>query len=144
MQRLLKCCLLEQPTSPGQQCCFGWNASVEGNAGCHRHSSVRSVGTVGLAVTGRHALSFPRSLTTMVSVWLSQGEVVRQESGTDDAWERCRLGICLDSGSFFEAYGPWLGALAAWGGKCVLCSVPAALWMGLQHQKWSAQIVINV
>ena len=75
-------------------------------------------------------------LTTMVSVWLSQGEAVQAGAvGPMMLGSGAVSAYALIAVLSFEAYGPWLGALAAWGGSVVLCSVPAALWRGLQHHK---------
>ena len=75
-------------------------------------------------------------LTTMVSVWLSQGEAVQAGAvGPMMLGSGAVSAYALIAARSFEVCGPWLGALLAWGGSVVLCSVPAALWMGLQHQK---------
>ncbi|MBM76816.1 MAG: hypothetical protein CMK59_15525 [Proteobacteria bacterium] len=73
-------------------------------------------------------------LTTMVSVWISQGEAVQAGAvGPMMLGSSAVSAYALIAIFSFSMFGPWVGALIAWGASVFFCSVPIAFWMSRQH-----------
>ncbi len=73
-------------------------------------------------------------LTTMVSVWISQGEAVQAGAvGPMMLGSSAVSTYALIAIFSFSMCGPWFGALVAWVGSVLFCSVPIAFWMSRQH-----------
>lgn len=69
-------------------------------------------------------------VTTMVSLWLSQGEAVPIGAvGPMMLGSTSVAGFAVLATFSFPALGPVAGALTAWGGAALLCTGPAFLWL---------------
>ncbi len=89
-----------------------------------------------VAATGQPLLAgiasvFPAIFTTtMVSLWLSQGEAVPLGAvGPLILGSSAVAGYALLAAWLLPALGTAAGAVAAWLGAALLCSLPAALWL---------------
>ena len=72
-------------------------------------------------------------VTTMVSLWLSQGEAVPAGAvGPMMLGSASVSGFALLAALTFPVLGPWLGAAAAWGLAVVVTTLPAFAWLRLR------------
>lgn len=73
-------------------------------------------------------------VTTMVSLWLAQGEAVPAGAvGPMMLGSASVSAFALGAALCFPALGPWLGALVAWVAAVVLTTLPAFAWLRLRR-----------
>ena len=87
--------------------------------------------TKGTAFIAGLASVFPAIfLTTMVSLWVAQGQAVQVGSVGPMMLGSCSVsGYALLAIWTFPAFGAPLGGLIAWFLSVLLCSLPAGLWL---------------
>jgi len=74
-------------------------------------------------------------LTTMVSLWLSQGESVQAGAVGPMMLGSASVGVfALIAALVLPFWGPWTGAFLAWTGSIVLVSLPAHAWLYRRQQ----------
>ncbi len=90
-----------------------------------------ALGALGVPVLAGLAAVFPAIfLTTMVSLWVSQGEDVPVGAVGSIVLGSCSVGVfALVSAWTFPWQGPWVGAALAWLAAVLSVSLPLALWL---------------
>ena len=91
--------------------------------------------TMGTAYLAGLASVFPAIfLTTMVSLWIAQGQAVQVGSVGPMMLGSCSVsGYALLTIGIFPMFGPILGSIIAWVLSVLLCSLPAGLWLMSQR-----------
>ncbi len=90
-----------------------------------------ALGAWGVPVLAGLAAVFPAIfLTTMVSLWVSQGEEVPVGAVGSIVLGSCSVGVfALVSAWTFPWQGPWVGAALSWAVAVLSVSLPLALWL---------------